>query len=30
MPEYGYFTNYMQSMEKIAERTSGLPGDALD
>lgn len=29
MPEYGYFTNYMQSMEKIAERTSGLPGDAL-
>lgn len=26
---YGYFTNYMQSMEKIAERTE-LPADALD
>jgi DNA polymerase-3 subunit alpha len=29
MPQYGYFTNYMQSLEKIAERTSGLPDDAL-
>lgn len=30
LPQYGYFTNYMQSMEKIAERTSDLPGDALE
>lgn len=30
LPEYGYFTNYMQSMEKIAERTVGLPSDTLE
>lgn len=30
LPEYGYFTNYMQSMEKIAERTVELPQDALE
>jgi DNA polymerase-3 subunit alpha len=29
MGEYGYFTNYMQSMEKVAERTTDLPGDSL-
>jgi DNA polymerase-3 subunit alpha len=29
LPEYGYFTNYMRSMEKLAERTKGLPDDAL-
>lgn len=30
LPNYGYFTNYMQPMEKIAERTTGLPSDALE
>lgn len=30
MPEYIYFTSYMQSMEKIASRTPDLPGDALE
>lgn len=30
LPEYGYLTNYMQSMEKIAERTPELPQDALE
>lgn len=30
MGEYVYFTSYMQSMEKIAERTVGLPADTLD
>lgn len=30
MPEYGYFTNYMQSMEKIAERTDYLPPNTLE
>lgn len=29
MDQYGYFSNYMQSMEKIAERTDGLPSDTL-
>ncbi len=29
LPQYGYFTNYMQSMEKIADETEDLPGDAL-
>lgn len=29
MDQYGYFTNYMQSMERIAERTDGLPSDTL-
>lgn len=30
LPDYGYFMNYMQSMEKIAERTPDLPSDILD
>lgn len=30
LPQYGYFTNYMQSMEKIAEKTDYLPSDALN
>jgi DNA polymerase-3 subunit alpha len=29
LPEYGYFSNYMQSMEKIADR-GGLPQEAID
>ena len=29
LPEYGYFSNYMQSMEKVAERTQ-LPSDTLE
>lgn len=29
MDQYGYFTNYMQLMEGIADRTHGLPPDAL-
>jgi len=29
LPQYGYFTSYMQSMEKIAERTDDLPDDIL-
>lgn len=30
LPHYGYFCAYMRSMEKIAEDTSGLPGDAIE
>ncbi|HKU51097.1 MAG TPA: DNA polymerase III subunit alpha, partial [Nitrospira sp.] len=30
LPSYGYFSNYMQSMERIAEDTPGLPGDTLE
>lgn len=30
LPDYGYLTNYMQSMEKIAERTPALPQDILE
>lgn len=29
LPEYGYFSNYMQSMEQIADRTAGLPEEAI-
>lgn len=30
LPQYGYFTNYMQPMERIAEHTSDLPSDTLE
>ena len=30
LSQYGYFTNYMQSMDRLAERTDDLPDDVLE